>query len=117
LVLAALQETALAYLRRDGMAIPFWRMAATPVDTLVRRAEGLGVGRVLRTVAVAGGGSVPGHDVPSAGVAVGGDHAARLRANDPTIVARVRDGETILDLRTVDPADDPVLAKALAGLA
>ena len=41
LVLAALQETALAYLRRDGMAIPFWRMAATPVDALVRRAEAL----------------------------------------------------------------------------
>ena len=68
------------------------------------------------TVAVAGGGSVPGHEVPSAGVAVAGDHAAALRANDPPIVARVHDGETILDLRTVDPADDPVLAKALAAL-
>ncbi|MEA2901847.1 MAG: L-seryl-tRNA(Ser) seleniumtransferase [Actinomycetota bacterium] len=117
LVLAALQETALAYLRRDGMAIPFWRMAATPVADLRRRAEELGVGRVCSTVAVAGGGSVPGHDVPSAGVAVAGDHAAALRANDPPIVARVHDRETILDLRTVDPADDPVLAKALAGLA
>lgn len=117
LVLAALQETALAYLRRDGMAIPFWRMAATPVAELWRRAEALGVGRVCHTVAVAGGGSVPGHDVPSAGVAVPGDHAAALRAHDPPIVARVRDGETILDLRTVDPDDDPVLAKALAGLA
>ncbi len=116
LVLAALQETALAYLRRDGMAIPFWRMAATPVAELRRRAEGLGVGRVCATVAVAGGGSVPGHDVPSAGVAVPGDHAAALRANDPPIVARVHDGETVLDLRTVDPADDPVLAKALTGL-
>ena len=116
LVLAALQETALAYLRRDGMAIPFWRMAATPVADLRRRAEGLGVGRVCSTIAVAGGGSVPGHDVPSAGVSVSGDHAAALRANDPPIVARVHDGETILDLRTVDPADDPILAKALAAL-
>ncbi len=116
LVLSALQETALAYLRRDGMAIPFWRMAATPAPDLWRRAESLGVGRPCRTVAVAGGGSVPGHDIPSAGVAVVGDHAAALRANDPPIVARVRDGETILDLRTVDPADDPVLAKALGEL-
>ncbi len=112
LVLAALQETALAYLRRDGMAIPFWRMAATPVADLRRRAEGLGVGRVCSTVAVAGGGSVPGHDVPSAGVSVAGDHAAALRANDPPIVARVHDGETILDLRTVDPADDPVAGQS-----
>jgi L-seryl-tRNA(Ser) seleniumtransferase len=126
LVLAALQETALAYLRRDGMAIPFWRMAATPVDTLVRRAEALALAAgsdtggpavaVCPTMAVAGGGSVPGQELPSAGLSLEGDHARALRANDPPVLARVRDGETILDLRTVDPADDPVLAKALAGL-
>ncbi len=110
LVLAALQETALAYLRRDGMAIPFWRMAAASVDDLMARAEALGVGRPVRTVAVAGGGSVPGQEVPSAGVAVEGDHAAALRAHDPPIVARVVDGGTVCDLRTVDPADDAVLA-------
>ena len=116
LVLAALQETALAYLRRDGDAIPFWRMAALSVDDLRRRAEGLGVGTPFDTVAVAGGGSVPGHDLPSAGVCLDGDHAPALRANDPPIVARVHDGRTVCDLRTVDPADDPVLAKALAAL-
>ncbi len=126
LVLAALQETALAYLRRDGMAIPFWRMAATPVEALVRRAEALALATgsdtggppvaVCPTVAVAGGGSVPGQELPSAGLSIEGDHAAALRSHDPPIVARVRDGETILDLRTVDPSDDPVVAKALAGL-
>jgi len=114
LVLAALQETVLAYLRRDGDAIPFWRMAAAPVDGLRARAEALGVGKVVDTVAVAGGGSVPGQDVPSAGVALDGDHAAALRRLDPPIVARVHEGMTICDLRTVDPLDDPVLARALA---
>ncbi len=114
LVLAALQETALAHLRRDGDAIPFWRMAALSVEDLRRRAGGLGVGTPCDTVAVAGGGSVPGHDLPSAGVCLDGDHAAALRANDPPIVARVHDGRTVCDLRTVDPADDLVLAKALA---
>jgi L-seryl-tRNA(Ser) seleniumtransferase len=117
LVLAALQETALAYLRRDGDAIPFWRMAAAPLEGLRARAGALGVGEVVDTVAVAGGGSVPGQDVPSAGVAVDGDHAARLRAHEPPIVARVHEGRTICDLRTVDPADDDVLAAALGGLA
>jgi L-seryl-tRNA(Ser) seleniumtransferase len=115
MVLAALQETALAYLRRDGDAIPFWRMAATPVEELRARAEAIGVGKVVDTVAVAGGGSVPGQDVPSAGVALDGDYAARLRAYDPPIVARVHEGQTICDLRTVDPADDHLLAKALGG--
>lgn len=113
LVLAALQETVLAYLRRDGDAIPFWRMAAAPVDGLRARAEALGVGTVVDTMAVAGGGSVPGQDVRSAGVALDGDHAGALRRLDPPIVARVHEGMTICDLRTVDPLDDPVLSAGL----
>ncbi|MFN2506627.1 MAG: L-seryl-tRNA(Sec) selenium transferase [Acidimicrobiales bacterium] len=116
LVLTSLQETAMAYLRRDGQSIPFWRMAATSVESLRERATGLGAGRVVDTVAVAGGGSVPGHELPSAGVAVDGDHAERLRAHEVPIVARVHDGATVCDLRTVDPADDVSLAKALAPL-
>ncbi|MFP5318726.1 MAG: L-seryl-tRNA(Sec) selenium transferase [Acidimicrobiia bacterium] len=116
LVLGALQETAMAYLRRDGLAIPFWRMAAEPVESLRARAAAMGVGRVVDTVAVAGGGSVPGQEMPSAGVAVEGDHAERLRSCDPPIVARVHEGSTVCDLRTVDPADDPLVAKALADL-
>jgi L-seryl-tRNA(Ser) seleniumtransferase len=113
LVLAALQETALAYLRRDAYAIPFWRMAAIPVEVLRARAAALGVGDVVATTAVAGGGSVPGQEVPSAGIAVPGDHTAALRANDPPVVARVHEGATVCDLRTVDPADDSVLADAV----
>jgi L-seryl-tRNA(Ser) seleniumtransferase len=116
LVLSALQQTALAYLRRDGQAIAFWRMAAAPVDSLRARAAALGIGEVVDTVAVAGGGSVPGQEVPSAGVSIPGDHAEALRAWDPPIVARVHEGATVCDLRTVDPADDAVLAKALASL-
>jgi len=111
LVLGALQETALAYLRRDGNAIPFWAMATAPVARLRERAEALGVGRVVETVAVAGAGSLPGLDIPSAGIELDGDYAAALRGGDPPVVARVRDGRTILDLRTVDPADDEVVRK------
>jgi len=113
MVLVALQQTALAYLRRDGLAIPFWRMASVPVPALRARAEALGVGRVVDTVAVAGGGSVPGQELPSAGVAVDGDHAAALRAADPPVLARVHEGVTVCDLRTVDPADDPIVLGAL----
>ncbi|MBV8981807.1 MAG: L-seryl-tRNA(Sec) selenium transferase, partial [Acidimicrobiia bacterium] len=113
LVLSALQDTALAYLRRDGDAIPFWRMATLPVDALRRRAEALGAGAVVDTVAIAGGGSLPGLDIPSAGVALDGDVTATLRAHDPPVIARTQDDRTLLDLRTVDPADDPVVAKAI----
>ena len=116
LVLQALQATALAYLRRDGRAIPFWAMATLPVDALRARAEGLGTGRVVECASVPGGGSLPGLEIPSFGVAVAGDQTAVLRAFDPPIVARVHDGATVCDLRTVDPADDAVLAKAIASL-
>jgi L-seryl-tRNA(Ser) seleniumtransferase len=115
LVLDALQRTALAYLRRTaGADVPFWRMATVPVEDLRRRAAALGVGTPVDTEAVAGAGSLPGNAIPSAGVALDGDHTARLRRADPPVVARVHEGRTILDLRTVDPADDALVAKAAA---
>jgi L-seryl-tRNA(Ser) seleniumtransferase len=114
LVLSTLQATALAYLRRDGEAIPFWRMATVPVPELRRRAAALGVGEPVECVAVAGGGSVPGQEIPSAGVALDGDFTAALRCFDPPVIARVEGGRTIVDLRTVFPADDEMVAAALA---
>ena len=116
LVLSALQDTALAYLRRDGGAIPFWRMATTSVAELRRRAAALGVGEALDCAAVPGGGTLPGVEIPSAGVAVAGDHAPALRASSPPVIARVTGGRTVCDLRTVAPEDDGVLAAALAAL-
>ena len=80
LVLAALQDVALAYLRRDGDAIPFWRLATIPVAVL--RAAGRGPRRRRRSStceSLPGAGSLPGVTIPSAGVAVDGDRAAALR--------------------------------------
>ena len=39
-----------------------------------------------------------------------------LRANDPPVIARVAEDSTILDLRTVHPDDDSVVAAAIATL-
>ena len=113
LVLDALQSVALAYLRRDADAIPFWRMARVPTEELAERAEALGVGRPVQTSALAGAGSLPGQEIPSAGVELDGDHAAALRAFDPPVIARVNEQTTVIDLRTVDPADDAVVAAAV----
>ena len=117
LVLGALADLAFAYLRRDGDAIPFWRMGTIPVVGLRERAERLGVGRVVDTVAVPGGGTLPGVEIPSAGVALDGDQRDRLRAHDPPVIARIDEGTTILDLRTVDPDDDAVVAAAIGARA
>ena len=88
-------------------------MASTNLDTLRRRAEAMGVGEVVEMMAVPGGGTLPGIEIPSAGVRMDGDHTEALRAGDPPIVARVSDDATFVDLRTVDAADDSVVADAL----
>ena len=62
-----------------------------------------------------GGGTLPGVEIPSAGVAVDGDQRARLRERERPVIARVLDDRTVVDLRTVHPDDDAEVAAALAG--
>jgi L-seryl-tRNA(Ser) seleniumtransferase len=119
LVLGALQSTALSYLRRTvATDIAFWAMVATPIDDLRRRADAI-VARCPATSSVAtdalpGAGSAPGATMPSHGVQLPGDHLAALRACAPPIIARARDGVTVVDLRTVDPSADAHLIAALS---
>lgn len=113
LVLGALQATALAYLNRDGQAVPFWRMATLPQDALRARAENLGVGTVVDVASTPGGGTLPGVEIPSAGVAVEGDQRETLRNREHPIIARVIEGRTVIDLRTVHPDDDFEIEAAL----
>ncbi len=120
LTLAALQATALSYLhRRAADDVPFWRMVATPVSALRARAESLEAriegATALSLDALPGAGSAPGATMASYGIQLRGDQSARLRAAEPPIVARARDGRTFLDLRTVDPADDDHLVAAIGG--
>ena len=122
LVLAALQATALAYLAEDGDAIPFWRMASLTVDQLRERADAYGVGEIVDVMSTPGGGTLPGVEIPSVGVAVEGDQREALRELDHPIIARVDHGDssagetTVLDLRTIHPDDDEVVAGALRSL-
>jgi L-seryl-tRNA(Ser) seleniumtransferase len=62
-----------------------------------------------------GGGSLPLRKLPGAGVALEGEPAsllAALRAGDPAVVALVRDGRVVLDVRCVTQL--PELAEAVA---
>jgi L-seryl-tRNA(Ser) seleniumtransferase len=120
LVLGALQEVALAYLRRDAeQTLPLWTMATASTDTLRRRAEVVAASggariQVVECSSAMGGGTLPGVPIPSCGVALPGDRSAPLRACSPPVIARVHDGRTICDLRTVLPEQDAHLGKALA---
>ena len=119
LVLSSLQELAMSYLHREGDAIPFWRMASLSTDSLTARARALDAGDVVEMDAVPGGGTLPSVTIASVGVVLDGDHAYALRSGTnglPPIIARVAEGRTHLDLRTIHPNDDPVVAAALKAL-
>ncbi|OGO57511.1 MAG: L-seryl-tRNA(Sec) selenium transferase [Chloroflexi bacterium RBG_16_69_14] len=126
--LAALAATLGLY--RAGLAttrIPVWRMiAATPAGLLVRAAGILATMseaipdqvEIASMTSAVGGGSLPGETLESVGLRIAGGRpavlAARLRAGEPAVVGRVDGGAVLLDLRTIDPADDASLAAALA---
>lgn len=118
---AALVATTEAY--ADGRAgdLPFWRMAGLDGATLQERAQ-----RVIETAeiearveegaATPGAGSVPGAVIPGPVIALAGrvDQVfAKLLEWDPPILARRERGRLKLDLRTVLPRDDQVVAEAL----
>lgn len=121
LVLMALHRTAMAYLDKTAEdEIPFWKMAAVSENELTARAAHItataGHGQILPCSSLPGAGSVPGAHIASIGIAVDGDCAADLRSFRIPIIGRVKDDQTILDLRTVDPRDDAVLIEALTAL-
>jgi len=134
-ILAALAATLRLY--RAGTAltgIPIWRQIATAsrdlegrarallavlaVGSSVVRPDGPGVElRVEPVEATIGGGSLPGQTLPSVALVIRGPSPQRLlaalRAASPAVIARVADDAVVLDLRTVDPADDEALAAAI----
>jgi L-seryl-tRNA(Ser) seleniumtransferase len=136
LTLAALEAT-LRLARDAGHAvdrIPLWAMIAAPVADLTARAESLAEAlrsemaleaRAVPSEAFIGGGSVPIQAIPSAAVAVfppfpvpqrEGSEAAwaeSLRLGDPPVVARLRDGCVLLDLRTVGRDQEPQMLDAI----
>jgi L-seryl-tRNA(Ser) seleniumtransferase len=126
-ILAAVAATLALY--RGGRAateIPIWRQLARPVVELRTRAAAISaalggaVAEVIETEATVGGGSLPGEIVASVGLAIGGGRGnaatallARLRAGAPAVIGRIERDRVVLDLRTVEPADDAALAVAI----
>ncbi len=97
-------------------AIPTLRMLSIPLDKLEERARSLaaalepaGPCHVAEGVSAVGGGTYPGVELPSWTVRIpvrrAGALLERLRRGDPPVVARVEDGEVVLDMRTIAPAE------------
>jgi L-seryl-tRNA(Ser) seleniumtransferase len=133
LTYAALEGTLMEYIRQNHDAIPFARMMRLAAEEIRMRAEAMqkqlsGAAHLQTTIipgeSLVGGGSAPTSSLPTFLLAVTADSlsadelAARLRRNDPPIVARVEDGRVLLDLRTVlSPADEAQIVRALLGVA
>jgi L-seryl-tRNA(Ser) seleniumtransferase len=128
--IAGLHATLLHYMRGEAeREVPVWRMIATPLDDIERRARdivsasGLAAARVVASHATTGGGSLPGEVLPSRAVGLqsGGmpaqELAARLRGWERPIVGRIVEDRVLLDLRTVAPDDDTEIVSAIRGLA
>jgi L-seryl-tRNA(Ser) seleniumtransferase len=124
--LAALDATLNAYLTGEVTRIPFWRMALAGAEDIQVRAKAVVAGlpdsgaqvEVVSGFSTTGGGSAPTSRISTSLIRVepsGGASAlaAALLDHDPHVVARIQDGNVVLDLRTVDPNDDTVVAQAL----
>ena len=129
--LAAIEVTLAGYLR--GQMPPAIEMIAMSPKEIEKRAK-----KVLRTVSAetpktftidsvasesaVGGGSAPTSSLPTTVLAVAcqgltADQIAdKLRQWNPPIITRIADGRVLLDLRTVAPAEEKELEKALCAL-
>jgi L-seryl-tRNA(Ser) seleniumtransferase len=124
LPLVALEATLGHLLRGELDAIPALAALRAPVSRVRVRAEGWARALNDRGIAceavaldaVAGGGAFTEERLPSAGVALSGDAERwleRLRAGDPPVVARIEGDRVVLDARTVLPAEDEALLRAV----
>jgi len=132
LMVSAMVQTLGAYVRgRESEEIPTLRMLALEADDIGRRAKAIkrqvGVARrehgrllnVIDGVSKTGGGSSPTGERPTRLLRVelpGGDAARlerRLRGGDPPLIGRIQEGSLLLDLRTVLPEQDAVVAVRL----
>jgi len=70
---------------------------------------------IVEAEAFVGGGAAPERPISGEALALPGDSDLlyRLRLGDPPVVGYIREGRLILDLRTVDPDDDALLATAV----
>lgn len=129
LILAALQGT--LEIHRTGRAfheIPVLRQLSLEADTIRARAKQLlerlrceskspDAYSIQEVSSAPGGGALPDLTIPSWAIAIASEYpdrvARQLRVGKPAVFSRVQEGCTLIDLRTVSPADDEVLAERL----
>jgi L-seryl-tRNA(Ser) seleniumtransferase len=132
LTLAGLESTLRVYLDPDRVAkvLPALGMLTCPVEDLEKRARrfqrrlaresALGAKMTVREESSqVGGGALPMQTLPTRVVAIqplkmsAASLEERLRRNRPPVIARVKEEEVLLDLRTVAEEEEPILLEAV----
>jgi L-seryl-tRNA(Ser) seleniumtransferase len=122
LCLGALTATLLHYLKDEAEhEIPIWRMISTPTKQIFSRAAAwavaLGQGEVITSESTVGGGSLPGETLPtyllSLPIRKPDRLLARLRQQNPPVIARLQDDRVVLDPRSVLPEQEEALLRGL----
>ena len=126
--IAGIQANLLHYAKGEALsAVPVWRMIAMPAEEVASRARAFvdrlgAAGRgceLLPGRSMIGGGSLPGESLPTTLIALPAQSesaanptslAKALRRGHPAVVARIQDERVVLDLRTVLPGQEDVLA-------
>ncbi len=129
LTLAALAATLADWKTGAWRQFPVYRAAGARLEELEQRGariresapEGL-TARILPSLAAFGGGTSPEKLFPSRAIMLthatlsAEDVAKRLRMERPPIVARIEGDRVLLDLRSIQPDEDALVAAAVAGL-
>lgn len=122
--LAGLAATLQHYIQGEATdRIPVWQMIATPVKDIERRASKIaellkGSAEIMNGESMVGGGSLPMSTLPTRLIAIpakgkAAKIAQELRRYQPPVVVRVNKGMVLLDLRTITPANDDTIGKAV----
>jgi L-seryl-tRNA(Ser) seleniumtransferase len=121
MTVAGLEAVLRMYATGRRMEIPLWRMLSAKPNVVLGRARALASAFKKATArpseAVVGGGSLPGHTLPSAELIVpvpSPERAASLlRQGRPPVFCRIDDGAVVFDLLTVPPESDDRLTRAI----
>jgi len=125
LCLAALSATLLHYLKDEALEkIPVWQMISEPVDSIRQRAErwqkAIGRGQLVDGLSTVGGGSLPEETLPTTIFVLDlpkpNELLARLRCDNPPVIARIENNRAAFDPRTVLPNQEEVLLAQLKNL-
>jgi L-seryl-tRNA(Ser) seleniumtransferase len=121
MTVAALEAVLRMYATGRRGEIPIWQMLTAKQSVVQARARAIAAcfrgASVRPSVASVGGGSLPGHSIPSAELLLPSKApnrvAARLRLGRPPVFCRVDDGALVFDLRAVAPETDDRLIRAI----